>query len=136
MYLVDSSAWVDALRPKPGRLGQRLRQLETADAALFLCGPVMQELVQGARDEMMYARYHRLFSAQAFIAPIDPMQTYAAAGLLYARCRWRGITPRSPTDCLIAQLAMEHHLTLLHDDGDYDKIAKVELRLKHLRVEK
>lgn len=58
--------------------------------------------------------------------------TYAAAGALYARCRWAGITPRSPHDCLIAQTAIEHGLPLLHDDRDFERIADVEPGLRLL----
>ncbi len=46
--------------------------------------------------------------------------------MLYARCRWKGITPRSPHDSLIAQLAIEHRPPLLQDDRDFKQIARVE----------
>jgi hypothetical protein len=52
--------------------------------------------------------------------------TDADAGMLYARCRWKGITPRSPHDSLIAQLAIEHRPPLLQDDRDFEQIARVE----------
>lgn len=130
MYLVDTSVWIDALRTQPRAPARRLLQLELSDAALFICGPVLQELLQGARDELTLARYLRLFATQRFAPMQDPRQTYADAGHLYARCRWRGVTPRSSNDCLIARIAIEHDLTLLHDDTDFDKIAKVQPQLK------
>jgi len=49
---------------------------------------------------------------------------------LYARCRWKGITPRSPHDCLIAQLAIENDVELLQDDRDFRLIARVEPALR------
>lgn len=54
------------------------------------------------------------------------MWTYADAGALYARCHWKGVTPRSPHDCLIAQLAIENSVPLLHDDKDFELMARVE----------
>jgi len=40
-------------------------------------------------------------------------------------CRRAGITIRSSIDCLIARVAIEHGLMLLHDDRDFERISKV-----------
>jgi predicted nucleic acid-binding protein len=40
-------------------------------------------------------------------------------------CRKKGITIRSTIDCLIAQTALENDLILLHEDYDFDLMAKV-----------
>lgn len=53
-----------------------------------------------------------------------------AAALTYARPRWQGVAIHSTADCLIAQIAIEHKFTLLHDDDDFVKNAGVEPRLK------
>jgi hypothetical protein len=42
---------------------------------------------------------------------------------MYHDCRRQGVTVRSSLDCLIAQCAIEHGLTLLHNDRDYLGIA-------------
>ena len=107
-----------------------LRELLETDTAVFVSGVIVQELLQGARDEMQCRRLLNWLKPQRRVVPRDDFGTYAEAGSLYARCRWRGLTPRSSNDCLIAQLAIEHDLVLLHDDADFDKIAKVEPRLK------
>ena len=60
-------------------------------------------------------------------------RTFADAGALYARCRWAGITPRSPHDCLIAQTAIANGVALLYDDRDFELIAGLEPRLRLLR---
>ena len=130
MYLVDTSAWIDALQTRPRAIGQRLQQLESENAALYLCGPVLQEILQGARDDLTLQRYRLALGAMRFASPLDPVQSYAEAGRLYARCRWKGVTPRSAADCFIAQLAIEHGLLLLHDDADFLKIAAVEPKLQ------
>lgn len=130
MYLADTSAWIEYTRPKPRRIGTLLRDLLEADTAVFVTGIVVQELLQGARDELQYQRLLKWLAPQRRIAPDDDFGTFAEAGRLYARCRWLGLTPRSSNDCLIAQLAIEHDLVLLHDDADFEKIAKVESRLR------
>jgi len=95
-----------------------------------ICGLVLQESLQGARDaagfEAMRARLIRLPMFEAS----DIYNSSVAAALTYARLRWQGITVRSTVDCLIAQIAIEHKLTLLHDDVDFVKIATIEPRLK------
>lgn len=51
------------------------------------------------------------------------MATHLAAAQLYQQCRRRGTTPRSSNDCLIAQVAIDNGLRLLHNDRDFDVIA-------------
>lgn len=46
------------------------------------------------------------------------------------RSRQQGYTPRSPHDCLVARIAIEHRAPLLHGDRDFEAIAEVESRLK------
>jgi hypothetical protein len=59
------------------------------------------------------------------LAPRDPLATHVAAARIYYDCRRRGLTVRSTLDCVIAQIAIEHGVPLLHDDRDYDAIAHV-----------
>jgi len=46
------------------------------------------------------------------------------AARLYFVCRRKGVTVRSTIDCLIAAIAIEHKALLLHDDRDFDAIAR------------
>ncbi len=52
-------------------------------------------------------------------------QLYARAASIYFTCRRKGITVRSTIDCLIAQIALEHDLFLIHNDSDFDAMAPV-----------
>lgn len=126
MILVDTSVWVDWLRrgnrPATLALDRLIDEGEIAMAPV-----VLQELLQGARGEAQLAELRRYFEVLPLLMPSS--RTYADAGELYARCRWAGITPRSPHDCLVAQLAVEHGVPLLHDDRDFEAIAGVESRL-------
>jgi predicted nucleic acid-binding protein len=99
---------------------------------IVLAAVVLQELLQGARGEQQLAELRASFDMMPVLLPTE--KTYAEAGALYARCRWAGITPRSPHDCLIAQTAIEHSVSLLHDDRDFVSIAKVEPRLRLVEV--
>jgi hypothetical protein len=58
------------------------------------------------------------------------VKTYEDAARIYFYCRKKGITIRSTIDCLIAQIALDQNLLLLHNDKDFDAIAPiVKLRL-------
>lgn len=130
MYLVDTSVWIEAQRPQPRRKGLLLRHLVKSGAVLGLAPVILQEILQGARDQRSLEQTRHRLALERCYRPKDPVQTHAQAATLYAHCRWQGITPRSSNDCLIAQLAIEHDLVLLHGDDDFEKIAQVEPRLR------
>lgn len=50
---------------------------------------------------------------------------------MYYECRRSGTTVRSTIDLIIAQIAIENELYLLHSDSDFDSIAKI-MELKSL----
>lgn len=129
MVLVDTTVWIDLLRdratPPVSLLKRLLRAGEAAIAPVIL-----QELLQGASSPENFERLRKHFVALPLVAPRSPAATHVAAAALYARCRWQGFTPRSPHDCLIAQLAVEHKLPLLHDDRDFERLAQVEPGLR------
>lgn len=131
MTLVDSSIWIDFLRgwrtSEVDCLRRLLREGEVALAAV-----IVQELLQGARSEAALATLrHRLLELPLLVTDIT---THVAAGELYARCRWQGITPCSPHDCLIATLAVAHEVQLLAADRDFTAIRRVLPALKLVRA--
>lgn len=131
MVLVDTSVWIDWLRAADTPAVRTLdRLLDEEDLAL--APVIMQELLQGARGP------RELEELRAHFAPLPMLQasatTYAEAGALYARCRWQGFTPRSPHDCLIAQIAVEHGVPLLHGDRDFESLIRFEPQLKLVKL--
>lgn len=64
-----------------------------------------------------------------YVSP-DPIELARNAALLYARCRWQGITIRSLNDCLIAACAIESDMPLLHADRDFLTLASIDKRLQ------
>jgi hypothetical protein len=50
--------------------------------------------------------------------------TFVNAAELYRTLRKRGITIRKTIDCLIASVAIEHDIPLLHNDDDFDPMEK------------
>ena len=121
MYLVDTSVWIDFLRKKETSSVNFLTHILDRLLPFGICGVVYQEILQGARSQQQFLTLSQYFSTQTFYEPQN-LQTYEAAAQLYSSCRWSGITIRSTIDCLIAQIAIDHNLQLLHNDEDYRQI--------------
>ena len=79
------------------------------------------------RDDKKTVTY---LGKQVFLAPRRGLRTIEATAELYRRCRAAGVTVSSTIDCLIAQTAIEYDVTLLQSDRDYERIARVEPKLK------
>jgi len=129
VILVDSTVWIDLLRARQTVPVARLRKLlELGDAA---AAPVVaQEVLQGAVNPAAFAKLREYFSGIPLLGALRAVDLHIAAADLYARARWRAITPRSAHDCLIAAIAVEEGVPLLHDDRDFERLATVERRLK------
>ncbi len=128
--IVDSSVWVEAfshdLSTKSIILVDALRQ----GASLWITLPIYQEVLQGARDPLHYMRLQQQMSHLPCWQSEDVVELHAQAAMLYARCRWQGITIRSPNDCLIAACALEAGLPVLTLDRDFLAMAQIEPKLK------
>jgi len=118
--LVDTSAWIEALRGRDKRLRAMVDALLDQDRAV-LCGLVELELLQGFRTgegELLAS----LFEALPFIE-VD-RRDWKAAGTLLADLRAGGITiPAS--DGLISALCLRHDLMLLTLDKHFDHIPRL-----------
>lgn len=129
MVLVDTTVWLDFLRNHDTKPVARLKKLLQAGEATIV-PVILQELLQGASNPENFEKLRIHFAALPTLRPKSDTATHIAAAALYARCRWQGITPRSPHDCLIAQLGIEYKMPLLHDDRDFELLARVEPKIK------
>jgi predicted nucleic acid-binding protein len=130
MYLVDTSVWINYLRGRPSRSVHSLTQILQARVPFGITGVIYQEILQGSASEADFNKLREYFSSQRFFHPRDVLGTYESAAHLYFSCRQKGVTIRSTLDCLIAQIAVEHDLILLHADRDYEKIQSIQPALK------
>jgi predicted nucleic acid-binding protein len=130
MYLVDTSAWLDYLKGTKSPVVTKLTEVVDQQIPFGITGVIYQEILQGAETEHDFALLEEYFGTQRFYHPRDLVETYRNAAALYARCRRRGVTPRSTVDCLIAQVAIEHELRLIHSDRDFTAMARVIHELK------
>ena len=102
-----------------------LRQAIAQNEAFALTPIVVQEVLQGARDLQQWRQLVDYLSSQVMLIDEGPEETAVAAAKIYFDCRRRGLTVRSTTDCLIAQIAVQHGAYLLHSDRDYKTIQQV-----------
>ena len=130
MILVDTSVWLDYFRRIDNDSAAKLDQALTDRKGIGITSTILQEILQGTDSDASFTRFERQLRSQPFFHPLHPIDSYSAAARLYARCRRAGVTIRSTIDCLIAQVAIEHGLDLLHNDGDFDKMALVIPELK------
>lgn len=127
MILVDTSVWVDFFR---GIGSSRiLRRLIEEEETLCITGPQLTEILQGIKNDSHHDQLKQhLLSFPIFLT--NGVETYLHASELFRACRRRGKTIRKTVDCIIAAIAIENGLTLLHNDRDFDRIAEcTELKI-------
>lgn len=90
---------------------------------IVTCLPVIQEVLQGFDDERAFRTAHTAMYALPCVDSPLTAATVDVAVDLYRRARRAGVTVRSSVDCLIAACASRHHLTVVHRDRDYPRLA-------------
>ena len=130
MYLVDTSVWIGLFRQKETGAVQFFRHILEHDIPFGISSVIFQELLQGAKSESDYQRLYEYVGSQCFYHPKAEIDSYANAARIYFDCRRKGVTIRSSLDCLIAEVAIEHNLILLHDDVDFSHMVSVISDLK------
>ena len=121
MLLVDTSVWIEVFRRDTTFHLESVADLEE----VVTCLPVIQEVLQGFRDE----RAFQVARESLYALPIveSPLQraVFDEAIELYRRSRQAGVTVRSSVDCLIAACALRHGLTVVHRDRDFNRLARI-----------
>jgi predicted nucleic acid-binding protein len=119
VILVDTSVWISLLQSKP-------RTRLDADRLLnfVTCGPIIQELLQGLREDPASNILRRDILAVPRISDPVSVSTFMEAAEIYRQGRQKGYTIRSSTDCLIAAIAIQNNVPIWHRDRDYSAIAR------------
>jgi predicted nucleic acid-binding protein len=121
VVLVDTSVWIELFRKPPRTTFDQLVDFDD----VVTCLPVIQEVLQGFRDERAFQLARDAMHALPVVeSPLSAAVFDEAVGL-YRAARRAGLTVRSGVDCVIAACAVRHGLELLHHDRDYDAIARI-----------
>ena len=125
MILVDTSVLVDFLKGTKREGSRKFDSVLRQDIPFGINSFIFQEVLQGAASEEEYRILRRYLEAQRFYHLTHPIESFAKAARIYMDCRKNGITVRSTIDCLVAETALEHNLFLLHQDSDFDAMARI-----------
>ncbi|MEW6419716.1 MAG: PIN domain nuclease [Nitrospirota bacterium] len=122
MILIDTSAFIEFLNKTGSPFDREIESLISNNEETAITDIVLTEVLQGIKDDKEYTEIKK--SLLSFpIYSLKNIDSYISAADLYRKCRKKGLTIRSTIDLLIAQIAIENDLILLHNDNDFESIA-------------
>jgi len=124
LILIDASAFIEFLNRTGSRADTRIEQLIRNNEDIVLADITLTEILQGIKND----REYRDVKASLLTFPILSLKaadSYISAAELHRKCRKKGLTIRSTVDLQVAQIALEQHADLLHNDRDFEAIAQV-----------
>ena len=122
MILVDTTVWIDFFKGSHSRYGRELHRLIDEEEDIGLTAIHLTEILQGIKDDLSHKRVKHYLLDFPIYHPRG-LPTYLHASDIYRSCRRKGKTVRKTADCIIAAIAIEHHLALFHNDRDFEQIA-------------
>jgi predicted nucleic acid-binding protein len=124
MILVDSSVLIDYLGGINNRSSKMFHQILERGIPFGINHVIYMEVLQGAKSEKDFKTLKKYLDTQTFYDLKKGKESYAEAARMYFKLRKAGMTVKSTMDCLIAQVAFENDLFLLHSDQDFVRISK------------
>jgi len=122
VIFVDTSVWIDFFAGRDLRHVAALEQFIRKEEDLALCGIILTEILQGIASDSTYHRVHQ--HLQPLIMLPMPERVFIKAANIYRSLRRQGTTIRKTNDCIIAATVLEHRCHLLHNDRDFEPIAR------------
>jgi predicted nucleic acid-binding protein len=120
--VVDTSVWVPYLRQIENQ--QTLLINTFIDKNEIITVPIiLQEVLQGIKEDNIFNSIKESFLSFK-VVEYSNVEAAINAALLYKFLRKKGATIRKPNDCLIAWICIDNNFQLIHNDKDFDNIAK------------
>lgn len=120
MVIVDTSVWIDFFNNKQTEQVNALKRAVNDGDDLCICGVILTEVLQGIRNDLEYQRVKTMFRSLTYL-PMDE-SIYVKSADIYRALRKQGLTIRKPIDCMIAAVALNHDIPLLHNDKDFKPV--------------
>ncbi len=122
MILVDTSVWIDYFN---GNINAHTDILDTAliEGTVAIADIIFLEILQGFRADKDYEK------ARNTLATLDQHSIFSShmverCAENYRSLRKKGITIRKTNDVIIATYCIEHQMSLLYLDRDFDPFVK------------
>lgn len=122
MTLVDTTVWIDLFADRNTPHVSLFESLIIDREDICLCGVILTEVLQGIKDEKELSKTRAILSNLTYL-PME-FNTFILAADIYRSTRSKGITIRNSVDCMIAAVCIENEISILHNDKDFDLIAK------------
>lgn len=116
--LFDTTVWIDYLNGVISSQTNLLDRYISENEPVVVCPPVVQEVLQGIRDERQFSQTREsLIGFPCLMVP--GLEAALQAADLYRALRQKGITIRKANDCLIAAYALYFEVPICHNDRDF-----------------
>ena len=122
IFLIDTSIWLNLFRDKSDTT-KELIWSTIGSNEIALTRFIQMEMLQGANDGREWSLLSDYLEDQLYLETTT--KSWSQAARIYYDLRRQGITVRSPINCCIAQIAMDHDAVLLHEDRDFERIADI-----------
>ena len=120
--IVDTSVWIDYLNNRSAST-EMLDQL-LLTGKIFIVGPIIAELLQGAKTEKDYRKLENNIDALPFID--CSYKHWVMAGEISFKQKKKGITIPI-TDCIIAAIAISNDASVMTKDRHFNYITQLKL---------
>ena len=120
--IVDSSLWIDYLNNIIDKKTDEVTELIYLNQVILL-PVILQEVLQGNRNQQDFIKAKNAFIKFPFFE-YNEIEMAVEAASLFRFLREKGVTVRKPNDCLIAVVCILNSIELLHNDKDFNNIAK------------
>jgi predicted nucleic acid-binding protein len=122
MILVDSSVWIGYF---DGKINPQTDWLDSAlGREIIIVGDlILAEVLQGFKGDRDFNKAKELLSHFQFMEMLGRELAIKSAEN-YRFLRKKGVTVRKTIDVMIGTFCIHHNISLLHDDQDFDPLAK------------
>src|SRR2546421_521912 len=96
--IFDTSVWIDFLNGKNTKTSRLLNECLERDENIFLTPLILQEILQGIRNDKEFLEFKELLSAVEMLT-IDQVECAVQSAELYRRLRKKGVTVKRSIDC-------------------------------------
>ena len=120
--IVDTSVWIDYFN---GKIDERTDATEKfiIEGELLMLTIILQEVLQGIRSAKDFSTVKNAFLRNTFFN-FNTKDIALEAASLFRFLKRNGVTIRKPNDSLIAAICIQNNFSLLHNDIDFNNIAK------------